>query len=106
MDIQKLTIGQMAELNHVTPQTLRHYEAEGLLIPYYTEPNTCYRYYHINQSTKLDMIQYFKFCGMSLKQIKKQFEVASIDDIQNFLTVQLDFIDDSISRLNQSRHVI
>jgi DNA-binding transcriptional MerR regulator len=106
MDIQKLTIGQMAELNHVTRQTLRHYEAEGLLIPYYTEPDTSYRYYHINQSAKLDMIQYLKFCGMSLHEIKRQFEVANIDDIQSFLTTQLDFINESIRRLNQSRRMI
>lgn len=106
MDIQKLTIGQMADLNHVTRQTLRHYETEGLLIPYYTEPDTGYRYYHINQSAKLDMIQYLKFCGMSLKQIKRQFEIANIDNIQGFLITQLDFIDESIRRLNQSRRVI
>lgn len=106
MDIQKLTIGQMAELNHVTRQTLRHYESEGLLIPYYTEPNTFYRYYHINQSARLDMIQYLKFCGMSLKQIKRQFEVINIDGIQGFLTAQLGFIDESISRLSQNRRVI
>lgn len=106
MDIQKLTIGQMAELNHVTRQTLRHYEAEGLLIPYYKDPETCYRYYHINQSAKLDMIQYLKFCGMSLLEIKKQFETANIDDIRGFLTTQMDFIDNSIRRMNQSRRLI
>ncbi len=106
MDIQKLTIGQMAELNHVTRQTLRHYETEGLLTPYYTEPITGYRYYHVNQSAKLDMIQYLKFCGMSLNQIKKQFESADIDEIQSFLIMQLDFIDESIRKLDQSKSVI
>lgn len=108
MDIQKLTIGQMAELNQVTRETLRHYETEGLLIPYYTEPDSGYRYYHINQSAKLDMIQYLKFCGMSLQQIKTKFESANIDEIQSFLITQLSYIDESLRRLSQSqsRHTI
>lgn len=33
MDLQKLSIGQMAELNHVSEQTLRLYDKEGLLRP-------------------------------------------------------------------------
>ena len=106
MDIQKLTIGQMADLNQVTRQTLRHYETEGLLIPYYTDPESGYRYYHINQGAKLDMIQYLKFCGMSLQQIKEEFESASIDEIQNFLMAQLVYIDESMRRLSQNRHTI
>lgn len=106
MDIQKLTIGQMAELNQITRETLRHYETEGLLIPYYTEPGTGYRYYHINQSAKLDMIQHLKFCGMSLQQIKSKFESANIEEIQNFLITQLGYIDESMRRLSESRQAI
>lgn len=92
MDIQKLTIGQMAELNQVTRQTPRYYEAEGLLVPYYTEPGSGYRYYHINQSAKLDMIQYLKFCGMSLQQIKIEFKSSNSDEIQSFLINQIRII--------------
>jgi DNA-binding transcriptional MerR regulator len=106
MDIQKLTIGQMAELNQITRETLRHYETEGLFIPYYTEPGTGYRYYHINQSAKLDMIQHLKFCGMSLQEIKAKFESASIEEIQTFLVAQLGYIDESIRKLNESRNAI
>jgi len=106
MDTQKLTIGQMADLNHVSRQTLRHYEAEGLLIPNFKAPKTSYRYYNLNQCAKLDMIQYLKFCGMSLTEIKKHFENGNIDNIKEFLTTQVDFIDESISRLRQSRRLI
>lgn len=106
MDIQRLTIGQMAELNQVTRETLRHYETEGLLIPYYTDPGSGYRYYHINQSAKLDMIQYLKFCGMSLHEIKEKFETANIEEIQGFLVTQLGYIDESLRKLIESRHTI
>lgn len=57
MDLEKLTIGQMAELNHVSEQTLRLYDREGLMKPRYTDLATGYRYYHITQSARLDMIQ-------------------------------------------------
>ena len=40
MDLQKLSIGQMAELNHVSEQTLRLYGKEGLLVPRCVDPVT------------------------------------------------------------------
>ena len=52
MDLQRLTIGQMAKLNRISQQTLRLYDREGLLTPMITDPNTGYRYYHIIQSFK------------------------------------------------------
>ena len=58
MDYQKLTIGQMAKLNHISEQSLRLYDREGLLSPFVKDENTGYRYYHIIQSARLDMIQY------------------------------------------------
>ena len=70
MDLEKLTIGQMAELNHVSEQTLRLYDREGLMKPRYTDPATGYRYYHITQSARLDMIQTMKVYGMTLRQIR------------------------------------
>ena len=38
-----LTIGQMAELNHVTTQTLRLYDREGLLKPEFQDKSNGYR---------------------------------------------------------------
>ena len=43
MDLQRLTIGQMAKLNRISQQTLRLYDREGLLTPMITDPNTGYR---------------------------------------------------------------
>ena len=70
MNLQRLTIGQMAKLNQISQQTLRLYDREGLLTPMITDPHTGYRYYHIIQSARLDMIQYMKASGMTLKQIR------------------------------------
>ncbi len=108
MDIKKLSIGQMAELNRVTTQTLRYYDKEGLLSPCFTDPNTGYRYYHINQSAQLDMIQYLQSHGISLRKIKKQLELNGRDTeaFISLLKSQLLEIDENIRRLSQSKNTI
>ena len=64
-----LSIGKMAALNRISVSTLRLYDEKGLLKPCYTDPNTGYRYYNINQNARLDMIVYMKELGMSLAEI-------------------------------------
>ena len=70
MDLRRLTIGEMAALNHISEQTLRLYDREELLVPLHRDEKTGYRYYDIRQSARLDMIQYMKALGMSLKEIR------------------------------------
>lgn len=106
MDIKKLTIGQMADLNHVTAQTLRHYDRLGLLKPWLTDEATGYRYYHINQSARLDMIQYLQILGVPLKRIRRHLETTDTEAISDLLSSQLQKIDDNIRQLHQSRNAI
>ena len=42
-----IPIGKMAEINHVSIATLRHYDKLGLLKPKYLNVQTGYRYYDI-----------------------------------------------------------
>jgi DNA-binding transcriptional MerR regulator len=72
--MNRLRIGEMAKMNYVTVQTLRHYDQIGLLEPAHVDEETGYRYYDIRQSAKLDLIQYFKSMGMSLDKIKEKFD--------------------------------
>ena len=44
MDLQHLSIGQMAKLNHVSEQTLRLYDKMDLLKPIKLNEETGYRY--------------------------------------------------------------
>lgn len=69
--MQLLTIGQMAKLNHLSEQTLRLYDRIGLFSPNHRGENG-YRYYNIEQSALLDIIQYMKSLGISLKEIRHQ----------------------------------
>ena len=93
MDLQKLTIGQMAELNHISEQTLRLYDREGLLKPQYTDENTGYRYYHITQSARLDMIQNMKVYGMTLRRIREFLAENDADALQRLLLEQAGQVD-------------
>lgn len=106
MDLQRLSIGQMAKLNRISQQTLRLYDRGGLLTPLIIDPNTGYRYYHIIQSARLDMIQYMKAYGMTLKQIQEQLDNADASTIQDLLQQQQAAIDSQIDQLIRSKRSI
>ena len=98
-----LSIGKMAALNHITVQTLRHYDKIDLLKPLHVDEETGYRYYDIKQSAILDMIQYMKSLGMSLEQIREQFRKEDTEEIQDILRKQSRNIDNEIGRLHQMK---
>lgn len=82
MDKFRMKIGEMAKLNHTSIAALRLYDEVGILKPCYTDPETNYRYYSINQKARLDMIQYMKELGMSLGEIKDILENGDIRQIE------------------------
>lgn len=47
MKNNRLSIGQMAELNHTTLATLRLYDENGLLKPVNVDPTNGYRIYDV-----------------------------------------------------------
>lgn len=106
MDLQRLTIGQMAELNHISEQTLRLYDREGLLKPQETDPVTGYRYYHIMQSARLDLIQNMKVYGMTLRQIRAFLDDNDAAALQKLLLEQAGRVNDRIDQLVRSRAAI
>ncbi|MBP1737581.1 MAG: transcriptional regulator, MerR family [Oscillospiraceae bacterium] len=85
MKLDQLSIGQMAQLNRVSEQTLRLYDRMGLLKPSQINENNRYRYYTIGQSAVLDTIQYYKHMGMSLSQIQNELEHQSTDSMRQML---------------------
>ncbi len=106
MDLQKLTVGQMAELNHVSEQTLRLYDREGLLKPRFTDERTGYRYYHILQSARLDLIQNLKVYGMTLRQIRDFLDRDDADKLRQLLKEQAARVEESMAQLDGSRRAI
>lgn len=98
-----LSIGKMAKLNNISEQTLRIYDRMGLLKPFYIDSENGYRYYNIKQCAIIDMIQYMKQLGMTLKEIKKQFEKKELSLLKNMLLKQSQRIDDEIDNLKHQK---
>ena len=70
MKSELMSIGKMADINHLSVATLRLYDKLGLIKPEYVDDETNYRFYDIRQNARLDMIAYMKDLGMSLAEIK------------------------------------
>ncbi|MGN1026764.1 MAG: MerR family transcriptional regulator, partial [Faecousia sp.] len=94
----------MAELNHVSTQTLRLYARNKLLEPEYLDPETGYRYYTLEQCAKLDLIRALKSCRLSLEQIQEIFSLSSKERLLQALEEQTGVLTDEIYHLSVSRN--
>lgn len=112
-----LSIGKMADINHISIATLRLYDDMNLLKPAYIDTDTKYRYYTIEQNSTLDLIAYMKDLGMSLKEIQNVLAKENLDEIEDILSrkkeqiyqeirklkTRLHFVDDSIHKIERYR---
>lgn len=112
-----LSIGKMADINHISIATLRLYDDMNLLKPAYIDEDTKYRYYTIEQNSTLDLIAYMKDLGMSLKEIQNVLAKENLDEIEEILSrkkeqiyqeirklkTRLHFVDDSINKIERYR---
>ncbi|MBG9981914.1 MerR family transcriptional regulator [Aerococcaceae bacterium DSM 111020] len=100
----KYTIGEMAELYHISTDTLRYYEQEELLVP--QRAKNGYRVYTIFDTWKLNVITTMKRLGVSLKDIKHFLDDRSIKREKELLSEESLFIDDQIQSLTkQLEHI-
>ncbi len=102
----KLSIGQMAKMNQISVQTLRLYDKMGLLQPAYINQETGYRYYDMKQNATLDMIQYMKGAGMTLKEISHVFEQKDYSLLNRMLQNHLHQIDQEVEALHLKQKAI
>lgn len=104
--MERLTIGRMAKLNHISEQTLRLYDKRGLLQPDTVNETTGYRYYSMRQCARLDMIQHMKSLGMRLEDIKRLLDEGSPTLMRSILQQKGAQIDEQIQELTIQRHAI
>lgn len=80
--------GQMAKMANVNVETLRYYENHGL-IPSPLRSESGYRLYSDEVLSRLVFIKNAKFCGFTLKEIKKALTKSESSSISlaDFLTV-------------------
>ncbi len=102
-----LSIGQMAKLNNVSVQSLRHYEKLGLMIPSYINKDTGYRYYSMKDFATIDLIKKCKAMGLSLEEIKEVISnYTSLESILEILGKQKNLINNKIKELENIKYKI
>lgn len=93
------TVGEVAELNHVTTRSLYHYQSKGMLLPSQVSTVNKYRYYSYPQFFLLDIIKRFKRCGVPLKNIADMIDKEDPQYAQHLLQKELETIQAEIDRL-------
>ena len=76
-------IGDFSSMSKTTIKTLRYYEKEGLLKPFYIDKSTGYRYYETSQLIEISKIISLRQIGLSIKDIKKILDGYSMEEILN-----------------------
>src|SRR6185503_14561568 len=83
-------IGEFSRITRVTIETLRHYDALGLLKPAKVDPFTGYRFYSARQLMSLNRILALKEVGFSLEEIARILqEQLTNDQLRGMLKAQL-----------------
>ncbi|KUH57045.1 MerR family transcriptional regulator [Megasphaera sp. DJF_B143] len=106
MKNNKLTIGQMAKMNHTTISTLRLYDKLGILKPIYVNPNSNYRYYDIRQCITFRAIQFHKNIGLSLKEVENISKTDTFSYVEELYYRRLDELSKQIEALNAQQRAI
>ncbi len=101
-----LSIGKMAEMNHITVATLRLYDEKNLLKPRYIDEMTGYRYYDISQNARLDMIAYMKELGMSLAEIQDVLQKEDITLIETILVKKNEQLYEQMRELKAKQNAV
>ena len=65
-----LNIKKFAELCQCSTQTLRYYDHQDLLKPYYIDKLSGYRFYKMEQAVDFYKIKEFQTIGFTIKEIK------------------------------------
>lgn len=101
----KFSIGQMAKMFDITPDTLRYYDKIDLLKPYIQKENK-YRYYSYNHIDLLSLILWAKQIGISLSDIKTIIESEDLDKYKTLLEKQQELINIKIKELKAMKGYI
>ena len=72
--VNEFTVGEVSKLYGIPESALRYYDKIGLFKPISVNQATGYRYYATEQFELLNIIQYLKYLGMPLKEMKQHFE--------------------------------
>ena len=96
----------MAKANNVSIAPLRLYDEMGLIKPIYRDRDTNYRYYDVNQTSRLDLIRYLREMGMSIKDIALLLDKEDVDLIEKKLVERSIQIRNEIRALRETQDAV
>lgn len=100
-------IGEFSRIGQVTVDTLRHYDALGLLKPAHVDPFTGYRYYSAKQLHALNRIIALKEVGLSLDEVARILrENLTTDELRGILKTHLALAESAIESAQLRRERI
>lgn len=99
-------IGEVSRICNIPISTLRYYDEIGLIVPDKVDPATGYRYYSNMQLSIIDTITYFRYLGISLKDIKAYLKEPGDHQLLNSLQKKLDSMDKEIEELIMKKNSI
>jgi len=92
-----IKIGDLAKICNVSTQTLRYYDAEGVLKPDITDSSSGYRFYSVEAVEKYKKILFYKDLGFSLDEIKK-IQLATNEELRDILKKKKADLSESIDK--------
>ena len=95
-----IKIGDLAKICNVSTQTLRYYDAEGVLKPDITDSSSGYRFYSVDAVEKYKKILFYKELGFSLDEIKK-IQLSTNEELKDILKNKKATLSESIDRFNE-----
>ena len=96
-----LTIGDFAQITHLSVKTLRHYHEVGLLEPASVDPRTGYRSYALDQVPTAQVVMRFRELGMPVKEVTAllQAEPAQRGEL---ITAHLERLEEQLASTQRS----
>ncbi|MCQ4735615.1 MerR family transcriptional regulator, partial [Anaerotruncus colihominis] len=82
---KRYTIGEVAALLNISPQTLRFYDNSGVVAPGCTDQTTGYRYYNYDQIGYISRVKYLQQFGFSLDEIREALASNTTHKFKAFL---------------------
>lgn len=100
----RYSISQAAEEKGLETHTLRFYEREGIILPQRTDSGI--RYYTDQDLDRIDMINCLKCTGMSIKEIKRYFDLCEEGDgsLEERLSMFLERKQHVLKEIEEMRH--
>lgn len=101
----RYTRGEVARVLGITKDTLRHYEAFGLVKPYEDKKNK-YRYYSIADLEILDVILFLRSMDIPIQDIPKFIECKDIEKYGSILEEEINKANRKINYWNNIKNIL